>query len=210
MGRWSLVTEEGIGPLVPPEFGEQWRAAFWELVQLPEHSTPLKAATEAGELGDWTRELTKLSVETCKSVGWAACAKGHRSDRLPECRSEYLTLDVVAFEETNVRWPFPVAAMELENQQDDDRIAYSLWKVLCCRTKLRIVFCYRDDPGMVSPLVAGLQSEVIESMEVQDRIALTGETMVAVGSRSLGAHFPYDFLKWWRLDANTGRIELIR
>jgi hypothetical protein len=195
---------------VAEELGEQWRAAFWELVQLPEHSTPLRTATEAGELGDWTRELTNLSVETCESMGWTPCAKGHRSDLLPECRSEYLTLDVVAFEETNVRWPFPVAAMELENQQDDDRIAYSLWKVLCCRAKLRVVFCYRDDPNAVSSLVSGLQNEVIGSLDVQDRIALTGETIVAVGSRDLGGTFPYDFLKWWRLETNTGRFELMR
>lgn len=36
--------------------------------------------------------------------------------------------------------------MELENSRDSERIAYSLWKVLCVRAELRIVFCYRSLP----------------------------------------------------------------
>jgi hypothetical protein len=51
--------------------------------------------------------------------------------RLPQAGKEYLGLDVTAFPEgKEPRWPLPVAVFELENSPSDNRVAYSLWKVL--------------------------------------------------------------------------------
>ena len=75
-------------------------------------------------------------------------------------RSEYLALDAVAFEATQKaplsRWPFPVAVFELENSRQDAKVTYSLWKVLCVRAPLRVVFCYRRDVSAGSALVRHL------------------------------------------------------
>jgi hypothetical protein len=61
---------------------------------------------------------------------WAKIlASGELPEALPESRHEYLALDVMAFAPGEQRWRFPVAVMELENSQAEDRIAYSLWKV---------------------------------------------------------------------------------
>jgi hypothetical protein len=185
----------------------QWQAAFWQAVQRHENAARLRDAALAGRLGDWTQALTGVVVVACGAVGWQASAKWHPLDRLPMPRSEYLGLDVMAFPAGAQRWPFPLAVFELENSREDDRIAYSLWKVLCVRAELRIVFCYRRSPRQGAPLVRFLQDEIVKTMPLADRMALGGETLVVVGSRDESDLFPYGFFRWWRLDVNTGRLE---
>ena len=116
-------------------------------------------------------------------------------------------LDVIAFERSEGRrWRFPIAVFELENSLTDDKVAYSLWKVLCVRASLRVVFCYRPDSAQGSKLVRHLSDEVARAMEVQERIALSGETIIIVGSRNEAATFPYGFFKDWLFDPNVGRF----
>ena len=97
--------------------------------------------------------------------------------------------------------------MELENSRKDDRIAYSLWKVLCVRSALRVVFCYRSSPSLSAKLIRFLQDEIIRPLDIETRAHLDGETLVIVGGRSEAATFPYGFFKWWRLEKNTGVFE---
>jgi hypothetical protein len=139
--------------------------------------------------------------------GLEGCCTGHRSSLLPVPREEYLSLDVVAFEATgDRRWRFPVAVFELENSLADDRVAYSLWKVLCVRSQLRVVFCYRQDAAEGSKLVRHLSAEVARAMEIPERTILGGDTLVVVGSRDETTAFPYGFFKDWLFDANLGRF----
>jgi hypothetical protein len=140
-------------------------------------------------------------------MGWRGAARGHKSDLLPVPRSEYLALDVAAFEIAgDRRWRFPIGVFELENSPVDDLVAYSLWKVLCVRASLRVVFCYRRDANDGAELVRHLAAEVVQSMEIPTRSGLGGETLVIVGSRSETATFPYGFFKDWMLDTNTARF----
>lgn len=155
----------------------------------------------------WTAALTGIVVGTFPRMAWRGAARGHRSDLLPVPRSEYLELDVVAFETAgDSRWRFPVGVFELENSPVDDLVAYSLWKVLCVRATLRVVFCYRRDASEGSELVRHLADQVIQAMEIPTRAGLGGETIVIVGSRSETATFPYGFFKDWTLDTNTARF----
>ena len=94
----------------------------------------------------------------------------------------------------------------MENSPVDDLVAYALWKVLCVRANLRVVFCYRRNANAGAELVRHLADHVIQSMEIQTRAGLTGETLLIVGSRSESATFPYGFFKDWTLDANTARF----
>jgi hypothetical protein len=129
---------------------------------------------------------------------------------LPVVRSEYLALDAVAFEVgqngTPSRWPFPVVVFELENSRQDDKVAYSLWKVLCVRALLRVIFCYCRDVAAGSTLVGHLADTVVGSLSIQERVDLVGETLLIVGSRAEESTFPYGFFKDWILDKNTGQI----
>ncbi len=185
-----------------------WQSVFWRTIRQREHAEPLKEASVRSQLGAWTHELTNVVVAPCESLGWEASAKWHKLDLLPVTRSEYLTMDVAAFASTGARWRFPVAVMELENSQDD-KIAYSLWKVLCVRAALREVFCYRSRSDQGPALVRFLRDEVVRAMGLKELTDLEGQVLVVVGSRAESATFPYEFFKWWRLEHNTGAFELL-
>ena len=207
MDRWCPCSQEGAGLLMPDALASEWYGKFMDIVQRHESSPLLKDAAIRGQLGKWTTALTGVVCSTCESMGWKAAAKGNRSTLLPVARQEYLALDVVAFEATgDRRWRFPIAAIELENSSEDDRVAYSLWKVLCTRAELRIVFCYRKDAAEGSTLVRHLSEQVAQAMGIQERTRIGGETMLIVGSRNESATFPYGFFKEWRFDMNLGRF----
>jgi hypothetical protein len=192
---------------MPEGLAARWFAKFMETVRRHEAAAALRDAALKAQLGEWTRALTAVVVGTCEAMAWRGAAKGHRSTILPVPRQEFLGLDVVAFEpEGDRRWRFPVAVFELENSTADDRVAYSLWKVLCVRSQLRVVFCYRQDSGDGSKLVRHLGVEIARAMEIPERTALTGETLVVVGSRDEAKSFPYGFFKDWLFDANVGRF----
>lgn len=191
-----------------PTLAEQWRETFLATVQEDSYAVPLKDAALDERLGDWTEALTATSVVTCQAMNWEAAAKKHRMTSLPVCRSEYLSIDIMAFGQEGSRWRFPIAAIELENSKDDNKIVYSLWKVMCVRAGLRVVFCYRRDPTEGSELVRYLREELICSLALNDRVQLAGATIVVVGSRAESGTFPYGFFKWWRLETNTGMFRL--
>lgn len=191
----------------PEGVGQRWFETFMKTVQAHEAATSLREASQSGKLRQWTEALTGVVISTLSPMGWRGAARGHRSVRHPVSREEYLALDVVAFRpEGDNRWPFPAAVFELENNRADDRVAYSLWKVLCVRTGLRVVFCYRRDADQGAVLVQKLADQVVRPMGLRDRGNVDGETLVVVGSRSEVAAFPYGFFKDWTLNANTGRF----
>jgi hypothetical protein len=186
---------------------EEWLAAFFRIMQSPEFAKPLREAAANGRLKVWTEHLTRLVVQSCGAFGWRATAKGHLAGVLPVARHEYLALDVVAFPGSQEsQWPFPVAVFELENSPEDERVSYSLWKVLCVRTLLRVVFAYRRGSAEGTALMGYLASSVVGSLSIPERKDLSGETMVIVGSRAERDTFPYGYFKTWILDTNTGRF----
>src|ERR1700730_11540120 len=143
---------------------QHWFGEFMETVKAHEASTMLREAAERKELKHWTEALTGVVVGTFPKMGWRGAARGHKSDLLPVSRSEYLALDVVAFETAgDRRWRFPVSVFELENSSVDDLVAYSLWKVLSVRASLRVLFCYRQDASAGAELVRHLAKELVQS-----------------------------------------------
>jgi hypothetical protein len=185
-----------------------WRDSLLTTLQQPENAAPLKDAALAGKLGEWTRQLTAVIVQSCQRLGWRAAAKGFALDLLPQIGQEYLGMDVMAFDRqppTGVpRWCFPVAVFELENSRNDDRVAYSLWKVLCLDCPLRAVFAYRDDWLQARDLVHWLARDVVGAIPPSQVAELRGQTLLVVGSRGEGETFPWGYFKIWGLDANSG------
>ena len=198
---------------------EPWMNAFFAALRPAEIAEPLKQAALSGQLAEWTKQLTAVVVRACEATGWRAAAKGFPLDLLPQIGQEYLGMDVMAFipptsagseeERSRPKWHFPVAVFELENRRDDDRVAYSLWKVMCIRAALRVVFAYRDDWEEGKELIRHLTDHVIGRMTIDERTALTGETLVILGSRGEGETFPHGYFKMWRLDTNVGRFEKV-
>ncbi len=191
------------------DIAEKWKSAFFNIVEQPDIANILKESSLQEKLTDWTKTLTAVCVKTCEKLEWSASAKGHQYELLPVKRNEYLALDVMAFPDSYKKWRFPIAVFELENRLDDDQIAYSLWKLLCVRADLRIIFCYRKTATDGSILVKHLQDDVIHAMEISGRVRLDGETIIVVGSREDADIFPYRFFKWWQLNKNTGTFGLL-
>jgi hypothetical protein len=185
---------------------EAWRSRFFETVVSEEIASELKASSLDARLKDWTRVLSAAVVATCENQGWRVAARQHRLDRMPETREEYLGIDAMAFEASAAHWLFPIAAIELENSRRDDRIAYSLWKVLNIRAPLAAAFCYRPSADVGAVLVRHLAQTVVQSMSLDRRVGLTSETLVTVGYCNQAETFPYGFFKW-RLNVNTGEFE---
>jgi len=174
---------------------QQWQAAFLQHVQDPSTATPLKEAAITGQLADWTACLTAAVVRSCEALRWRATGKGHPSALLPQAGQEYLGIDVMAFAPLveGVRWPLPLTVFELENARADNRVAYSLWKVLCVRAALRMVFAYRPDWEQSRVLVANLEKDVIRGLRLDECSAITGQTVVVVGNRGEGETFPWGY-----------------
>lgn len=183
---------------------EEWKVAFLQTLRQHDHASVLREAAIQERLGDWTKALTTVVVSTCQSIGWQAAAKGHRLAALPVPNSEYLNLDVMALAVNENRWRFPVAIFELENSPTDARVAYSLWKVLCVRADMRVVFCYRRDRNAGAVLTKRLSDEVIKAFDISRRLNLDGHTLLVIGSRDESATFPNSFFRWWLLEHNTG------
>lgn len=190
---------------------DPWRSAFLNVVQEPEVAAPLKTASLAEDLKTWTSCLTSAVVASCRQLGWLAAAKGHRLDELPQPGQEYLSMDVMAFPSSPAtgRWRLPIAAFELENHRTDDRVGYSLWKVLCLRTDLRVVFTFRRNWEESRRSVDAIGRDVVGSLTVPERMAVGGETALIIGNRGHGETFPWGYFKIWLLDPNVGRFEKI-
>jgi hypothetical protein len=187
------------------DIAERWRRQFMQTVQEYDLAQELKTASRQGKRA-WTKGMTNAAVQACAAMGWEGSAQGYKQTTLPQSRSEYLNVDVTAFTPGPQRWLFPTAVMELENRQDDDYIAYNLWKLLCIRTDLRVLYCYRPEAEQGAALTQMLSREVIGAFTLQQRAALEGETVVVVGSHAAAETFPYGFFRWWRLDKNVGRL----
>ncbi len=184
-----------------------WKSTFLETLTRHENAAALREAMALGRR-DWTEGMTRVAVAACGALGWEATARGHRAASLPVARGEYLSLDLTAFTPGEGRWRFPVAIMELENQQGEDYIAYNLWKLLCVRADLRALFCYREDADNGPPLIHFLARDVVRSLLTNRGQTVSGETLVVIGSRAETAAFPYAYFKWWRLDQGLGRFVL--
>lgn len=191
-----------------------WLEAFFDVLGAQEFAEPLKAAANGERLSAWTTLLTDAVVEACRRIDWVAAGKGHRLERLPQAGQEYLGLDVTAFRRADAalasaesadgrsipRWPLPIAVFELENSRRDDRVAYSLWKVLCVRSPMRVVFAYRGDWDTGRLLAQALAHAVVEPMSFAERSAIDGDVLLLLGSRGGGETFPHGYFKVWRLD----------
>lgn len=182
--------------------GKLWQTNFETLLHQENYSKSLKQLVG---LSEWTKAMTYTIVNTCQLMGWQATAKGHHLTHKTIASSEFLAIDVMAFANSQ-QWQFPIAVIELEN--NPVRITYSLWKVLCIRVPLRVVFCYCRSPSDRIYAIKTLCDQIIKPMSIADRIAITGETFIVIGCKNELSIFPSGFFKWWELDINTGTFQI--
>jgi len=189
------------------ELLKKWKELFYSVIDDVTVSDELKKAVFQNNLGEWTKILTDVVVETSKKMGWVSCARNNKAEILPISRNEYLTIDVVSFPKSNCEWKFPVAAIELENSNKNDIIAYSLWKVICIRVRFRLVYCYRQNKKEVSSLIGYLNKNVLSCIPVAERQQIKGLLGIVIGCRDEINTFPYRYFRWWQYCENTGKFE---
>jgi hypothetical protein len=213
VGGRSFGEKEGAGTVSSARRSpfEQWHEAFGARIEAAEIAQPLKEASLAEELRTWTSLLTATVVTSCRDIGWSAAAKGHSLAVLPKAGQEYLNLDVMAFlpAPEAAKWRMPHAVFELENSQYDDRVAYSLWKVLCVRAELRVVFAFRPEWEGGRESIFAVGRDVMSSLTPHERSSIGGDTAIIMGCRGEGESFPWGFFKVWKLDVGLGRFEMI-
>jgi len=191
-----------------PSLATRWLVQFHRALEgEAEVSTELREASLQRQLKRWTSALTGVVVRSLEALGLSAAAKQNRGRALPLLQQEYLGQDVMAFTPGPPTWRFPVAVAELENAPDDKRVAYSLWKTLCIRCQLRVVFGYRPEPSAGPPLVSTLATAVVGELPAAVRAQLDGETLIVIGSRNEASTFPHGFFQAWKLNTNIGRFE---
>lgn len=188
---------------------DAWRDAFMAILSMPSNSSGLRDAALNEDLKSWTALLTTTVVSTCKQLGLIAAAKGHRASFLPQTGEEFLGLDVMAFSkavnhEQCRTWQLPLAVFELENSTQNDRVGYSLWKVMCVRTPLRLVFAYRKSWELCTDLAKYLADTVAKQVIDDD---YHGESVVVLGSRAEGESFPWGYFKFYQLNRSLLRFE---
>ena len=189
----------------------KWRGSFLRHLQDAAAAEPLRDAAVAERLAEWTSLLTAVVVRSCDELGWPVAAKGHPLALLPQHGQEYLGIDVMAFGGaadtcgSSPRWPAPLAVFELENSPRDDRVAYSLWKVLSVRAKLRVVMAYRSTWEHANALPNRLAADVLPGLRLTNE-TIPDDVVIVMGSRSDGESFPWGYFKFWRLDHGVGRF----
>lgn len=188
-----------------------WRESFLNHLDDGGVAELLREAALAERLTVWTSLLTTTVVRSCADLGWPVAAKGHPLALLPQRGQEYLGIDIMAFANAKdtqcsaPRWPAPLAVFELENSPRDDRVAYSLWKVLSVRAKLNVVMAYRRTWEQAAALPNRVAADVLPGLpRINDRSV--NEVVFVMGSRSDGESFPWGYFKFWRLDHGVGRF----
>ncbi len=188
----------------------QWRTAFDEFINRAEHANALKESSNTASLKDWTSTLSTIIFETCRKMKWYASGKGHRTRMLPVSKNKYLDIDVTAFAERPQKWQFPIAVFELEEQQKYEYIAYNLWKLLCIRVNLRVLFCYQPSAKNASSLMHYLSKEVIHALPDTENMGKSDDnTLVIIGSNGNAEAFPLGYFTWWQLDKERQKFRVI-
>ncbi|WP_438003779.1 hypothetical protein WME89_33630 [Sorangium sp. So ce321] len=102
-----------------------------------------EAAHRSGITGnvEWTRHLSEVVADIATANGFHVKTKAVHDEF---GRAEYFTLDALCLEGAHPqhgadRIAFPLPAITLEFENRPDRILYDYWKLLCVRSRLRVL-----------------------------------------------------------------------
>lgn len=191
--------------------GERWTSHVFATIQAHRGSAEdLKRVSVDADLARWTALLTTTVVVSYERLGWQAAGKGRRCNALLVGRNQHLSEDGMAFPQSAARWRCPVAVSGLESATRPDRVADSLWKILCVPCDLRNAYRYWPYATTASASAfASSRGEVVSGVPLTERVDPEGETPVVVGPRNDSETFPHRFFQISQLNSNTGRSERV-
>ena len=173
--------------------GRLWLNYFTEMIvakrQDPKY--PVEQSWEGG--AKWTEFMR----EVMDSVGDKMnCRVARLRPKNKEASGEYLNIDAVFIDEAEYdlvkgecKWdPFalPRAVVELENLYADDKISYCLWKILCVRSPIRVLICYKSNPNRVIALKKHLENVIWQGSLMK---GTEGDLLVIIGDESVSKNW---------------------
>jgi len=117
----------------------------------------------------WTWFLIKVLKKVGKEADYYVRAR----DPLDKHNSgEYLNIDVLFFRNSDYKENrksndydepvMPIVAVELENNPNENKIVYCLWKLLCLRVSTRLLVCYQTNSYKQELLKKHLEEKILK------------------------------------------------
>ncbi|MFA5056197.1 MAG: hypothetical protein WC562_08560 [Dehalococcoidia bacterium] len=169
--------------------GKQWLTSFKKhyCSNIKCYEEGLRGHKEEGR--EWTRFILSKIVEPVgEDFGCYVIRQGKKN---VEESGEYLHIDALFLDDSidpelyNKKSPYndprilPEAAIEHENSTDFDKISFCLWKLLCVRTRLRVLICYQSNSRKMRELIKHLEQKVSRGKLMKGE---GGDLIVIVGN----------------------------
>lgn len=170
--------------------GKQWIELFLESLFKFRHLANLESYNEKDS------KWTEFMVEKVINEGMKDKSDCHvvsvvsRESTLRKDSGEYLNMDAMFIDNSAYKdWEdneydppvLPSAVVEHENNRSIRKIRYCLWKLLCMRTKIRILICYQLNRDKIETLKNDLET-TIKNRKLAE--GLEGELFIIIGDTS--------------------------
>jgi len=167
---------------------ESWRKYFFKSLNSLEEPPPKDSA-------GWTAFMGTVLDKVAERMG-CYVARRKRGDQYT---GEHLGIDAVFFENRagkklgynkygGDQLVLPRVVVELENGYILDKIAYCLWKLLCIRSRLRVLICYQSNRQKIEALRRHLQ----DCIRKGGLLAKDIELIILVGNESADDEIPWE------------------
>jgi hypothetical protein len=133
--------------------GRLWLEKFIEVWK--ESKDKLDASTDE----KWTESMGRVMHKVGEKLHCGVYGK----DQKPQTgrKAEYLGIDFMFFYKSEEdKWVLPIVIIEHENDFDQEKIEYSLWKILCVRSPVKVLICYQSDTNNVALLRQHLEDVI--------------------------------------------------
>lgn len=119
---------------------------------LKESEDKLDVTTDA----KWTKSIELVMDKLGEKLHCSVWRRGRGQEN-----QEYLGIDFMFFDKCEEdEYVLPVAIVEHENNYDKKYIEYSLWKILCVRSPVKVLICYQNNAGDIASLVQHLEDVI--------------------------------------------------
>lgn len=167
-----------------------------ELLGYSQKAQSLWQGTSRWTNPSWTAEMTRVLAAAAipeipdSRIKVAAKGSGLSDDY---GRHEYLTLDVMLYD--NSGWRPPVLIVEHENSPSEEKLRYCAWKLLSVKATHRVLVAYIDSTrkyswckASASDLLASLRPVISDHVD-GDLTIIIGEWCASLDERGWGAVF---------------------
>lgn len=169
--------------------GRLWLETFIEV--LKESEDKLDDSTDE----KWTESMGLVMHK----VGEKLHCGVYEKDQKPQTgrKAEYLGIDFMFFYKSEEdKWVLPIAIIEHENDFDQEKIEYSLWKILCVRSPVKALICYQSDTNNVALLRQHLEDVIWKGNLMRGS---DGDLMVIIGDESVIKKDPWNWRDYFKV-----------